>query len=95
MFKKFSVEWLSQSFHAQDLDREKCFRNAPNDAFSDAPHASSDAVGEGETKAPSSPTSKYDLLAVAFSVVLDSETHLTCFSSCIRQLWLHLGLRER
>ncbi|KAI2658149.1 homeobox vent1-like protein [Labeo rohita] len=56
MFKKFSVEWLSQSFHAQDLDREKCFRNAPNDAFSDAPHASSDAVGEGETKAPSSPT---------------------------------------
>ncbi|KAL0178717.1 hypothetical protein M9458_027611, partial [Cirrhinus mrigala] len=55
MFKKFSVEWLSQSFHAQDLNQEKCFRNVSNDAFSDAPHAS-DVVGEGESKAPSSPT---------------------------------------
>uniref|UniRef100_A0A8C2K112 Homeobox domain-containing protein n=1 Tax=Cyprinus carpio TaxID=7962 RepID=A0A8C2K112_CYPCA len=40
--RKFSVEWLSQSFHAQDLD--------------DAPRASSETIGEGETKAPSSPT---------------------------------------
>ncbi|XP_073690628.1 ventral expressed homeobox [Garra rufa] len=43
MFKKFSVEWLSQSFHAQDLDQEKC---------ADAPQ---DALGDGDTKVPSSP----------------------------------------
>ncbi|KAK2896217.1 hypothetical protein QQF64_006444 [Cirrhinus molitorella] len=47
MFKKFSVEWLSQSFHAQDLDREK---------RSDAPQGSSDVLLEEETKVPSSPT---------------------------------------
>uniref|UniRef100_A0A672NH89 Homeobox domain-containing protein n=1 Tax=Sinocyclocheilus grahami TaxID=75366 RepID=A0A672NH89_SINGR len=62
MFKKFSVEWLSQSFHAQDPEQEKCVKLiacAP-DAFSGAPQASSEMHGEGETKAPSSPTSKYD-----------------------------------
>uniref|UniRef100_A0A9J7Z8D2 Homeobox domain-containing protein n=1 Tax=Cyprinus carpio carpio TaxID=630221 RepID=A0A9J7Z8D2_CYPCA len=50
---KFSVEWLSQSFHAQDLEQEKRVKLIPSapDAF------------KGETKAPSSPTSKYDLLA--------------------------------
>uniref|UniRef100_A0A671LJY3 Homeobox domain-containing protein n=1 Tax=Sinocyclocheilus anshuiensis TaxID=1608454 RepID=A0A671LJY3_9TELE len=62
MFKKFSVEWLSQSFHAQDLEQEKCVNLIPcaPDAFSGAPQASSEMLGEGETKAPSSPTSKYD-----------------------------------
>uniref|UniRef100_A0A673GCC2 Homeobox domain-containing protein n=1 Tax=Sinocyclocheilus rhinocerous TaxID=307959 RepID=A0A673GCC2_9TELE len=62
--RKFSVEWLSQSFHAQDLEQEKCVKLiacAP-DAFSGAPQASSETLGEGETKAPSSPTSKYDRL---------------------------------
>lgn len=70
MFKKFSVEWLSQSFHAQDLEQEKRVKLIPSapDAFSDAPRASSEMLGEGETKAPSSPTSKYDLLAVVFWV---------------------------
>ncbi|XP_058651182.1 ventral expressed homeobox [Onychostoma macrolepis] len=45
MFKKFSVEWLSQSFHAQDLEQQKCVKLIPSapDAF------------KGETKAPSSP----------------------------------------
>ncbi|KAF4106165.1 hypothetical protein G5714_013827 [Onychostoma macrolepis] len=57
MFKKFSVEWLSQSFHAQDLEQQKCVKLIPSapDAFSDAPRASSEMLGEGETKAPSSP----------------------------------------
>lgn len=68
MLKKFSVEWLSQSFHAQE--QEKCVKLIPSapGAFSDAPQASSGMRGEGETKAPSSPTSKYDFLTVVFWV---------------------------
>ncbi len=60
MFKSFSVEWLSQSFHAQDMEQQKCVKLIPSapDAFSDAPQASSEMRGEGETKAPSSPTSE-------------------------------------
>ncbi len=63
MLKKFSVEWLSQSFHAQDLEQEKCVTLLPRapDAVSDAPRASP------ETTAPSSP-SKCDLLTVVFRI---------------------------
>ncbi|XP_059421434.1 ventral expressed homeobox [Carassius carassius] len=56
MFKKFSVEWLSQSFHAQDLEQEKRVTVRAPDDFSDARHASSETLGEGETKDMSSPT---------------------------------------
>ncbi|XP_052428091.1 ventral expressed homeobox [Carassius gibelio] len=56
MFKTFSVEWLSQSFHAQDLEQEKRVTVSARDEFSDARHASSETLGEGETKALSSPT---------------------------------------
>ncbi|XP_043111924.1 ventral expressed homeobox [Puntigrus tetrazona] len=53
MFKKFSVEWLSQSFHAPDAEREKCVELSPSSP--DVPQASRERLGEGDAKAPSSP----------------------------------------
>lgn len=84
MFKKFSVEWLSQSFHAQDLEQHKCVKLIPSapDAFSDAPQASSETRGEGETKAPSSPTSEQDLLTVVFWICIGSNRLSLSSDSC-------------
>lgn len=50
MSKKFSVEWLSQSFHDQDNSHKPCATEALH------------LIGEVENKAPSSPTSEYDSL---------------------------------
>ncbi|XDV49771.1 hypothetical protein PO909_018958 [Leuciscus waleckii] len=47
MSKNFSVEWLSQSFHAQHLDNT----HKPCDASSETLHL----IGEVENKAPTSP----------------------------------------
>lgn len=54
MSKNFSVEWLSQSYHARQMDQENSIPTA--NIFH--------LVGEGDCvegeKVPSSPASKYD-----------------------------------
>uniref|UniRef100_A0A8C2CI42 Homeobox domain-containing protein n=1 Tax=Cyprinus carpio TaxID=7962 RepID=A0A8C2CI42_CYPCA len=61
---KFSVEWLSQSFHAQDLEQEKRVKLIPR-----AP-----VVFKGETKAPSSPTNSCGYTSVSESDESEGES---------------------
>lgn len=75
MSKNFSVEWLSQSFHAQHLDNT----HKPCDASSETLHL----IGEVEDKAPTSPMSKYDFLSLKHALCLSCNLYAKIIFTCI------------